>query len=67
MKLILNIINEFEKIYTFSASLHQDFHRNVFKCFSKYLPRNIIPNIVSEEDIDLVIDEVVTHREKSDT
>ena len=32
--LILNIIDEFEKIYIYSPSLHQDFYRKLFQCFS---------------------------------
>ena len=32
--LILNIINEYDKIYIYSPSLHQDFHQKLFKCFN---------------------------------
>ena len=32
--LILNIINEFVKIYTYSPSLHQDLHQKLIKCFT---------------------------------
>ena len=39
------------------------------KCYSNYLPVPIIPNILNEEDLDLVIDEIVNNKdfEKSDT
>ena len=43
--LILNIINEYEKIYIYSPSLHQDFYQKLIKCFSNYIPINKIPNI----------------------
>ena len=66
--LILNIINEYDQIYIYSPSLHQDLHQKLFKCFSNYIPINIIPNILYGEDIDVVIEEVVKNKdfEKSD-
>ena len=66
--LILNIINEYDKIYIYSPSLHQDLYQNIFKCFSNYIPIHIIPNILNEADIDIVIDELINYRDfrKSD-
>ena len=61
--LILNIINEIDKIYIYSPSLHQDLYQKLIKCFSNYIPINIIPNILSEEDLDLVIQEVVNNKD----
>ena len=68
-KLILNIINEYDKIYIYSPSLHQDFYQKLIKCFSNYIPIHIIPNILIEEDIDIVIEEIVNNKDfqKSDT
>ena len=67
--LILNFINEFDKIYIYSPSLHLDLYQKLFKCFSNYIPINIKPNILNEEDIDVVIEEIVNNKdfEKSDT
>ena len=67
--LILNIINEYDKIYIYSPSLHQDLYQKLIKCFSNYIPYNIIPNILNEEDIDIVIEEIVNNKDfqKSDT
>ena len=67
--LILNIINEYDKIYIYSPSLHQDFYQKLFKCFSNHILIHIIPNILNEEDIDIVIEEVINNKdfEKSDT
>ena len=67
--LILNIINEYDKIYIYSPSLHQDLYQKLIKCFSNYIPIHIIPNILNEEDIDIVIEEIVNNKdfEKSDT
>ena len=70
--LILKIINEYDKIYIFSPSLSQDLYQKIIKCFSKYIPIHIIPNILyslNEEDIDLVIEEIVNNKdfEKSDS
>ena len=50
--LILNVINEFDKIYIYLPSLHQDLYQNLIKCFSNYIPIHIIPNILNEEDIE---------------
>ena len=67
--LILNIINEYDKIYIYSPSLHQDLYQRLIKCFTNYIPINIIPNILNEEDIDIVIEEIVNNKdfEKSNT
>ena len=59
--LILNI-NEYNKIYIYSPSLHQDLYQKVIKCFSNYIPIHIIANSLNEEDINLVIDEIVKER-----
>ena len=66
--LILNIINEYDKIYIYSPSLHQDLYQKLIKGFSNYIPIHIIPNILNEEDIDIVIKEIVNNKDfqKSD-
>ena len=57
------------KLYINSPSLHHDFYQNLIKCFSNFKPINIIPNILNEEDLDVVIEEKVNNKdfEKSDT
>ena len=67
--LILNIVNEYDKIYIYSPSLHQDIYQKLIKCFSNYISIHILPNILNEEDLDVVIEEVINnkHFEKSDT
>ena len=67
--LISNFINEYDKIYIYSPSLHQDFYQKFFECFTNYIPIHIFPNIVSEEGVDIVIEEIVNnkHFEISDT
>ena len=67
--LFLTIINEYDKIYIYSPSLHQYLYQNLIKCFSIYIPIHIIPNILNEEDIDVVIEEIVNYEdfEKSNT
>ena len=57
--LIISIINEIEKIDTYSSSLHQELYRNVSKQFSYYIPIIILPNFLNGEDIDVVIDEIL--------
>ena len=68
-KFILNISKEYIKIYIYSPSHQQDRYQKLNECFSNYIPINIIPNILNEEDIDLVIDEIVNNKdfEKSKT
>ena len=61
--LILNIINENDKIYIYSPSLHQDLYQKLIKCFSNYIPINIIPNILNDQEIDFVIEEVINHED----
>ena len=67
--LISNVINEIDKIYIYSPSLHQDLYQKLIKCFSSYIPIHIIPNILNEKDIDVVIEEIVNNKdfEKSNT
>ena len=67
--LILYSIDEYDKIYIYPPSLHQDLYQKLIKCFTIYIPIYIIPNILNEEDIDLVIDEIVNNKDfqKSDT
>ena len=62
-KLILNIINEYDKIYIYSPSLHRNLYQKLIKCFSNYIPINIIPNILNEEDFDIVIEEIVNRKD----
>ena len=65
----LNIINEYKKIYIYSPSLHQDLYQKLIECFSIYIPIHIIPNILKEEDLNVVVEEIVDSKdfEKSDT
>ena len=45
--LFLNIINEYDEIYIYSTSLHQDLYQKLIECFSNYTPIHIIPNILN--------------------
>ena len=65
----VNILNEYNKIYIYSPSLHQALYQKLIKCFSKYIPIHIIPIILNEEDIDILIEEIVNLKdfEKSNT
>ena len=61
--LILNIINEYDKIYIYSPSLYQDLYQRLIKCFSNYIPIHIIPNILNEEDLDILIEEIISGKD----
>ena len=67
--LLSSSINEHVKRYIYSPNHHQDLYQKLIKCFSNYIPINIIPNFLNVEDIDLVIHEIVNFKdpEKSDT
>ena len=47
----------------YSPSLLQDLYQKLIKCSSNYIPINIIPNILNEEDINLVIHEIVNDKD----
>ena len=61
--LILNIINEYDKIYIYSPSLHQDLYQRLRKCFSNHIPIHIIPKILNEDDIDFFIEEIINNKD----
>ena len=67
--LILNISKEYDKLYIYSPSLHQDLYQKLFKCFSNCIPIHIIPSILNEAEMDVVISEIVDNKdfEKSNT
>ena len=60
---ILNLINEYNKIYICSPSRHHAFYQKLFKCFSNCIPVHIIPNILNEEDIGIVIEENINNKD----
>ena len=65
----LNILNDYNKMYIYSPSLHQELYQKLKKCFSNFIAIHIIPNILNEENIDVVIEEIVCNKdfEKSNT
>ena len=65
--LILYNVNEHKEKYICSTSLHQDLYQKLIKCFSNFTPIHIIPNILNEEDNDIVVEEIVNNKEKTDT
>ena len=67
--MFLNVFNEYNKIYIFSPSLHQELYQKLVECFNHFIPTHIVPNVLNEEDIDVVIEEIVHNEdiEKADT
>ena len=67
-KLLKNVINEYDKIYRYSSSLHQNLYQKMFECFTNFIPIHIIADILNEEDIVTVFDEKVSNNDfqKSD-
>ena len=48
-KILFNIINEFDKIYIYSPTIHQPNYQKIIKCFQSFLPLNVIDNILKED------------------
>ena len=46
--LFLNSFNEIEKLYKYSPNIRQELYQKLTKCFIKYIPTHIIPNIIME-------------------
>ena len=67
-KFILNNNNEYDKLFIYSPSLHQNLYQKLIKCFSNYIAIHIIPNILNQEHIDVVVVEIVNDEDfrKSD-
>ena len=61
--LILNIINENDKINIYSPSLHQELYQKKIKCFSNYIPIHIILKTLNEKNFDVVIEEIVSSKD----
>ena len=61
--IILNIINEYDKIYIYSPSIHQDLYQRLIKCFNNYIPIHIISNILNGEDLDILIEEMINDKD----
>ena len=65
--LFSKIVHEIEKFYIYSPSLHQQTYQKLLKCFNNYILINLILNILSEEDIDLVNNEILKDEEFNDS
>ena len=61
-KILFNIINDFDKIYIYSPTIHQTNYQKIIKCFQSFLPLNVIDNILQAdidlEELDDVIEEI---------
>ena len=66
--LLLKTIKEYDETYIYSHSHHEDLYQKLIKCFIHHIPIHRLPNILNEEDIDIVIDETVINKDfqKSD-
>ena len=62
-KILFNIINDFDKIFIYSPTIHQPVYRTIIKCFNNFLPLNIIQNILREgiplDEMDKTIEEII--------
>ena len=62
-KILFIIINNFDKIFIYSPTIHQTNYQKLIKCFQSFLPLNAIDNILQAdidlEDLDDIIEEIV--------
>ena len=67
--MILNINNEYDKIYICSPSQHQDSSQKLINWFGKYIRKIKNLNNLNEEDLDVIVDQAVNEKDfgKSDT
>ena len=60
---ILNISNDFSKLYIYSPSIYQELYQKLIKCLNAFLPLNVIQNILNQnisiDDLDAVIEEII--------
>ena len=61
--LILNISNDFSKLYIYSPSIYQELYQKLIRCLNAFLPLNVIQNILNQnisiDDLDAVIEEII--------
>ena len=66
-KILFNIINDFDKIFIYSPTIHQPVYRTMIKCFNNSLPLNIIQNILREgiplDELDKTIEEIINNED----
>ena len=63
MNSTLKLSTNSKETYIFSPILHQDLNQKIIKCFSNYIPVNIIPNYLNEADLDPINDEILIDKE----
>ena len=66
-KILFNFINDFDKIYIYSPTIHQTNYQKLIKCFQSFLPLNIIDNILQAdidlEDLDDIIEVLINDKD----
>ena len=58
LKLILNIVNDYDTTFFDSPSPQQDLDQKILKYSSISLQTSIIQNILNEQELDLIISEL---------
>ena len=62
-KILFNIINDFDKIFIYSPTIHQPVYQTIIKCFESFLPLNVIKNVlelkISLEELQPLIEEII--------
>ena len=62
-KILFNIINDIDKIFIYSPTIHQPVYRTIIKSFNNFLPLNVIQNIfrggIPLDELDRTIEEII--------
>ena len=65
--LLFIIIDDFDKIFIYSPTIHQPVYRTKIKSFNIFFPLNVIQNILREniplDELDKRIEEIITHED----
>ena len=62
-KILFNIINDFDKIFIYSPTIHQPVYQTIIKCFESFFPLNVIKNVLNLkiplEELQPLIEEII--------
>ena len=62
-KILFNIINDFDKLFIYSPTIHQPVYQTLIKCLESFIPLNVIKNVlelkISLEELQPLIEEII--------
>ena len=61
----MNVVNDIVKVYIYSPCLDQDFYQKIIKYFKNFSPKNVNQSIITEKNLNRLIEEIVDHEKFS--